>query len=224
MALIHKKDRLKIFLASLLGWLIIQGLGRLTRIRQIGQNNYQELERRGENYILTLWHGRMLLPIFAQRNRGVVAMVSQYVDGEIIARTVQMMGYRTVRGSSTRGGTKALREMVKIMRSGVPGAMFPDGPKGPRGDFKIGTIILAQLTDAYIVPMTYSADPAWILKNWDQFMIAKPFARTVIAYGEPVKIPRSLDDEQMLSLKSHLEDRMNDLIAQADRYLKQDWK
>jgi lysophospholipid acyltransferase (LPLAT)-like uncharacterized protein len=114
--------------------------------------------------------------------------------------------------------------MVKIMRSGVPGAMFPDGPKGPRGDFKIGTIILAQLTDAYIVPMTYSADPAWILKNWDQFMIAKPFARTVIAYGEPVKIPRSLDDEQMLSLKSHLEDRMNDLIAQADRYLKQDWK
>ena len=224
MSFIKPDDKFKIFLASLLGWLLIQGLGRLTRIRQIGRENYRKLEERGENYILTLWHGRMLLSIFAQRRRGVVSMVSQHVDGEIIARTVEMLGYRTVRGSSTHSGGKALREMVKIMKNGVPGSMFPDGPKGPRGEFKQGTITLAQLSGAHIVPMTHAASKAWIMRSWDRFMIAKPFSRVVVAYGEPVKIPRKLDETQMEELKADLTKRMNRLINEAEKYLAEEWK
>ena len=224
MAFINPDDKFKISLAARLAWFIIIALGHLTRIRYIGRDNYLNLERNGKNYILALWHGRMLLPIFEQRKRGFVSMVSQHVDGEIIARGVKMLGYTIVRGSSTRGGGKALREMVRLMRKGHHGAMMPDGPRGPRGDFKIGTLILAQLADAYIVPMTHTASSAWVFNSWDRFMIAKPFSRVVIAYGEPVKIPRDLKEEGMLALKKEMERRMNDLVEEAERYIREGWK
>ena len=193
-------------------------------MREIGKENYENLETEGKNYILTLWHGRMLLSIYAQRGRGVVSMVSQHVDGEIIARTVEMLGYRTVRGSSTRGGGKALREMVKIMKRGVPGSMFPDGPRGPRGDFKSGTVTLAQLTGAYLVPMTYAASRAWVFRSWDQFVMAKPFSRVVVAYGEPIEIPRNLEEGAWEELKVQLEAKMNELVERAERYVQEEWR
>ncbi|MBC8204087.1 MAG: lysophospholipid acyltransferase family protein, partial [FCB group bacterium] len=194
------------------------------RIRYIGEEYYKELEQRGENYIFTLWHGRMLLPIYIHRKRDIVAMVSQHVDGEIIARGVQMIGYTIVRGSSSRGGGQALRQMVKIMKEGHPGAMMPDGPKGPRGDFKTGTITLAQLTGAYILPITHAASKAWVFNSWDRFMIAKPFSKVVIAYGEPVKIPRNLNQDEIIKMKKDLERRMDELVEQAENYIKQKWK
>ncbi len=225
MAFINKDDRFKIALASVVAWLTLQILGRTARIREIGKNHYLNLEARGENYIFTLWHGRMFIPIFVQRGRRIVAMVSAHTDGEIIARAVEMMGYQTVRGSSSKGGGKALRDMVKIMRGqGVPGAMMPDGPRGPKGDYKTGTITLAQLTEAYLVPMTHAADPAWTSKSWDRFLIAKPFARVVIAYGEPVKPPRKLDGTEMEALKKKMELRMDALVDEAENYLHNRWK
>ena len=193
-------------------------------MRIVGRENYERLEAEGKNYIFTLWHGRMLLSIFAQRRRGIVAMVSQHVDGEIIARTVELLGYRTARGSSTRGGIKALKEMVKIMNSGIPGAMFPDGPRGPRGEFKQGTITLAQLTHAYIVPMTHAADKAWVFNSWDRFVMAKPFSKVVVMYGEPIEIPRKLDMDGMAKLIEEITGKMNKLIEDAEKYVKEEWK
>ena len=151
-------------------------------------------------------------------------MVSQHVDGEIIAQTVELLGYRTARGSSTRGGTQALKEMVKIMKSGVPGAMFPDGPRGPSGEFKQGTITLAQLTGAYLVPMTYAADKAWVFNSWDRFVMAKPFSKVVVMYGKPIEIPRKLDEGEMAKLIEEITGKMNELIEDAERYVKEEWK
>ena len=224
MSFIKESDRFKITLASMMGWLLIQGLGRLVRIREIGKANYLELEEKGENYIFCLWHGRMLIPIFVQRGRGIVAMVSQHVDGEIIARTVEMLGYKTVRGSSTRGGGEAFREMTVALKKGAYGAMMPDGPRGPRCDFKTGTLTMAQISGAYLVPMTHAADKAWILKSWDRFIIAKPFSKLIIAYGEPVKIPRKLDSDGAVRMKIEMEERMNLLVEEAQRYLREEWK
>jgi lysophospholipid acyltransferase (LPLAT)-like uncharacterized protein len=114
--------------------------------------------------------------------------------------------------------------MVKIMKSGVPGAMFPDGPRGPRGDFKLGTVMLAQLAGAYIVPMTHVASRAWVFNSWDKFMIAKPFAKVVVSYGEPIEIPRKMNEHQMAELKTELEAKMNAHIDETERYLKEEWK
>jgi lysophospholipid acyltransferase (LPLAT)-like uncharacterized protein len=224
MAFIKSKDEFKIFIASLLGWILIQIIGRLVRIREIGKHFYQDLEKRDRNYIFCLWHGRMFIPIFVQRGRGVVSMVSLHVDGEIIAQIVEKMGYQIARGSSSREGGKALREMVKLMRKGFPGSMFPDGPRGPKGDFKVGTLVLAQLTQAHLVPMTFAAEKAWVFNSWDRYIIPKPFSKVVVAYGEPVAVPRKLEPEQVEQLKTEMERRMNVLVMEAELYLKESWK
>lgn len=223
MAFIGPNDKFKISLAAGFAWLMLNLLGRTVRLRETGKDYYLDLEREGKNYIFTLWHGRMFIPIFAQRKRGLVAMVSQHTDGEIIARAVEMLGYKTVRGSSTRGGGKALREMVKLMKSGAHGAMMPDGPRGPKGDFKEGTLILAQLTGAYLVPMTHACSNAKVFGSWDNFVLAKPFSKVVVACGEPVQIPRQLDSEGLTAMKKEMERRMDDLVEQAEKEVEK-WK
>ena len=224
MSFIKPEDKFKITLASYLGWGLIHILGRLVRMREIGEENYLKLEEKGEKYIFCLWHGRMLIPIFVQRGRDIVAMVSQHVDGEIIARTVEKLGYHTIRGSSTRGGGQALREMVLAMRNGAQGAMMPDGPRGPRCDFKVGTFLLAQMTNAYLVPMTHAAEKAWVFNSWDRFTVAKPFSKVVIAYGEPMKVPRRMTEDETADLKAEMEGRMNTLVERAENYLREEWK
>jgi len=223
MAFIGPNDKFKITLAARFAWLMLNLLGRTVRLREIGSEHYRRLEGEGRGYIFTLWHGRMFIPIFIQRNRGIVAMVSQHTDGEIIARAVEMLGYKTVRGSSTRGGGKALREMVKLIKAGANGAMTPDGPRGPRGDFKEGSLILAQLTGAYLIPMTHACSKAKVFGSWDSFMLAKPFSRVVAAYGEPVEVPRKLDEDGLAKMKSEMERRMNELVERAEQEVEQ-WK
>ena len=223
MAFIGADDKIKLTLAARLAWIMLNFLGRTVRLREVGADNYRKLEEAGKGYIFTLWHGRMFIPIFVQRKRGIVAMVSQHTDGEIIARAVEMLGYRTVRGSSTRGGGKALREMVKLIKAGANGAMMPDGPRGPKGDFKEGSLILAQLTGAYLVPMTHACSKAKVFGSWDNFMLVKPFSKVVVAYGEPVVVPRKLDADGLAKIKTEMERRMDELVEQAEQAVEQ-WK
>ncbi len=208
---------IKIRIIAWVAYILLNLVGRLVRIREIGAEYYRAMDRRDERYIFTLWHGRMFIPIFVQRNRGIVAMVSQHLDGEFIARAVERMGYHTVRGSSTRGGSKALREMVRMIRGGLNGAMMVDGPRGPRGEFKPGTVMLAQLSGAKLIPMTYAASKAKIFDSWDLFLLAKPFSRVVVAYGEPVQVPRHMDDADTREFIAMMEARMNSLVDLAER-------
>lgn len=218
---IRKKDKYLIPLAANFAHFMLNFIGRTTRIREIGKEHYQKLEAENKRYILCLWHGRMFIPIFIQRKKGIVAMVSQHNDGEFIARAVEKMGYVTVRGSSTRGGMQALKEMVRIIRKGANGAMMPDGPRGPYHEFKEGTLVLAQLSGAYLVPMTHAAANAKVFSSWDKFVLAKPFSKVVVAYGEPVPVPKDAD---FTALKTEMETRMNKLVDDAERYLKEEWK
>ena len=221
MAFIGPNDNFKIKLAAWFAWLMLNLLGRTVRLREIGSEHFRKLENEGKGCVFTVWHGRMFIPIFVQRNRGIVAMVSQHTDGEIIAQAMEMLGYRTVRGSSTRGGGTALRDIVKLIKSGAYGAMTPDGPRGPKGDFKEGTLILAQLTGAYLVPMTHACSKAKVFGSWDSFMLAKPFSKVVVAYGEPVEIPRKLDADGLAKMKKEMEHRMNELIERAEQEVEQ---
>jgi len=221
MTTIKKNRKHLIPLAARVAWLTLNVIGRLVRTREIGKEHYFRLDQQAKRYIFCLWHGRMFIPIFIQRKKGIVAMVSQHSDGEIIARAVEMMGYITVRGSSTRGGMQALKEMVRLIRKGANGAMMPDGPRGPKGDFKEGTLALAQLSGAYLIPMTHAASKAKVFGSWDNFVLAKPFSRVVVAYGEPVFVPKEAD---LGKLKEEMETRMNNLVEEAEKYLWEEWK
>ncbi len=145
--------------------------------------------------IWPFWH-RCLLPSacrFKGRQRATL-LVSPSFDGELIARTIERLGFLTARGSSSRGGMAGLRALARGIEAGSP-AVFPaDGPRGPRYQLKPGTIKLAQLTGKPVCPFYVLPQRAWVLNSWDGFLIPKPFSRVAIGWARPVSIPRVLDE------------------------------
>jgi lysophospholipid acyltransferase (LPLAT)-like uncharacterized protein len=130
-----------------------------------------------------------MLPLaWYMRNRGVYILVSEHRDGEVIARVLHALGHRTVRGSTTRGGGRALVEMVRLLRTGKNVAVTPDGPRGPARQMAPGALVAAARAGTTVTPLFVTADRAWHLRTWDAFMIPKPFAKVVVHFGDPTMI------------------------------------
>jgi len=185
-------------LSRLLGAAI--ALHRATiRVERRHFEHYLDLKARGVPIVFALWHGRMYLSIQAHRGEGIATMASQSKDGEWIARWLEKNGYAVVRGSTTRGGSQALREMVRLVRSGRHAALTVDGPKGPPRVVQPGVVQLARLTGAWILPITSSASRARWLASWDRFLVPYPFSRGVVAYGEPFPIAPDVSEEAALA-------------------------
>jgi len=201
-------DSLTFFLVTRFGHLLWLLAGRWTKITVVGGHNVRKIREEGTGFTYAVWHGRMLIPVYHERHRGIIAMVSEHRDGELVARVVHKLGYRTARGSSTRGGRKAFMEMVRNLRNGREGAMLPDGPKGPRHVFKPGTMLMAQRAQIPIVTITYAACPAWTLRSWDRFVIPKPFSRSVMLIGEPFHVDKTLKGAEFEALRKQVEARM----------------
>ncbi|MFT7463033.1 MAG: lysophospholipid acyltransferase (LPLAT)-like uncharacterized protein [Pseudohongiellaceae bacterium] len=135
----------------------------------------------------TLWHG-----IGALRGEGVCTVVSTHRDGEAIARVMARQGYVLARGSSTRGGAQAMRDVLRVAKSSDSDFCFTvDGPKGPRREVKDGVLFTAAMTGLPIVPYTAKAERSWQLNSWDKLTIGKPCSPVVVHFGEEVQIPRS---------------------------------
>lgn len=216
----HKswKQRLIFFLATRCGWLAILALGFLTRIRYVGREHFEWLRDHKRPFIYCIWHGRILLPIFVHRYENIQAMVSLHDDGEMIAQTLHRLGYITARGSSTRGGQRAMIEIIRTLKKGGVAAIMPDGPKGPRHEFKAGAVLIAQRAGAYLLPFTFSATPKTQFKSWDKFTIMLPFSTGVVMYGEPVAVPADAAPEEMERIRQDMEKRMVELEQRADAY------
>lgn len=135
---------------------VIRLLGRVIRIRTKGDDQVDELYRLGKRIIIAFWHGRQLMMPLAYRGAEAHILISQHRDGELIHRVVSRFGFRSVRGSSTRGGVAAFRRLIQLGRSGADLVVTPDGPKGPRQVVQIGVIQLAKATGLPIVPLTFS--------------------------------------------------------------------
>ncbi|HPG38666.1 MAG TPA: lysophospholipid acyltransferase family protein [bacterium] len=211
----NKKQFLNL-LAMKLAWLFIMALGK-SAIKSAHNRKYlHQAYATGKPIMFVIWHGKMLLPMYAHRNEGVAAMVSEHNDGEIIARAMERFGYRTVRGSSTRGGTKAYRNMLKVLKSGNHCTMTPDGPTGPRYVFKIGALQLAQRAGAVLLPLTFSAKNPVVLKSWDAFTLWKPFGKVCLAYGPPLFLPDTADADTLELCRLDIQQRMMDLQKEAD--------
>jgi lysophospholipid acyltransferase (LPLAT)-like uncharacterized protein len=208
------------YLATSIGWMVMLLLGKLTRIQVVEQQYWNQLKATGKGFLVVLWHGRIFLPIYFHRRQKAVAMVSTHDDGEMIARTIHKLGFTTVRGSSTRGGGAALREMVRALKAGSVGTMMPDGPRGPRHHFKEGALYIAQLAGVPVLPMTFSAEHFVQFKSWDQFILVKPFSRAVIMYGEPIEIPPRFESGQKEVIQQELEKRLIELENKADEFFR----
>lgn len=182
---LRRKER-RIGLIVRLGIPLVRLIASTWRIREVNRTASQRLRDAGKPVIFTLWHGEMLALLWHHRREGITVLISEHGDGEIIARVAEALGFRTVRGSTSRGAGRALLGMSRTVQGGGDVAFTPDGPRGPARKFAPGALIVAQRTGAPVITLGVSPSRAWRLKSWDRFLIPKPFARIHIAYGNPV--------------------------------------
>jgi lysophospholipid acyltransferase (LPLAT)-like uncharacterized protein len=182
-------------LAQLAGGAALRALAATWRYKIVGDEPVKSARASGKPVIFSLWHGQMLPLLWHHRNEGIAILISEHRDGEIIARVATSLGYGLIRGSTTRGGDRALLTLAKQLKAGVDAAVTPDGPKGPARSYAPGALIAAQRSGALIVPIAAHATRAWHMSSWDKFMIPKPFATVTVAYGPPTPVvsPTSRD-------------------------------
>jgi lysophospholipid acyltransferase (LPLAT)-like uncharacterized protein len=179
------RRRFRLALLATVGSLVLRLLGTTWRVRRVGNEAFDALLARNEPFIVVFWHGEIVPVTWIHRGRGIAPLISQHADGEVIARIVERLGYRTVRGSTTRGGVRALLETAQYVNDGITVGFTPDGPRGPRHVFAPGALIVAQRTGRPIIALGVTASRAWHLKSWDRHLIPKPFATVTVRYSEP---------------------------------------
>src|SRR5256714_8747951 len=196
------KDGLLIRAADLAFFLLIKLIGKTVKFEIDGWENWEAAA--GDNHIpiYTFWHNRVFLATYFWQRRAIVVVTSQSFDGEYIARFIKRFGYGSARGSSTRGATGAVVEMVRLMRAGCPTAFTIDGPKGPRYLAKMGAVLLAKKTGNPILPFTITPVRFWEAKSWDRFQVPKPFTRVRVDIAPPIFVPHDAD-EGLLEAKRH---------------------
>jgi lysophospholipid acyltransferase (LPLAT)-like uncharacterized protein len=159
-----------------------------SRILWIRRSIRTDLETSGRGFIYAFWHARQAFLPYLHAGDRIHPLISLSKDGEIIAQVCQHFGLVPARGSSSRGGTEAARELLQWVESGDRIGITPDGPKGPREEVQDGVLYLAQKTGAPIVPVAYGAKRCWIFSSWDRFILPQPFNRIAMAYGNPIYI------------------------------------
>jgi lysophospholipid acyltransferase (LPLAT)-like uncharacterized protein len=209
-------QRVKWFLVSRLGPILVRLLGATLRFEIHGMDRVRELHGRGRRVIYAFWHGRMILPAYTHRGEGVAILISRHGDGEIIARIVERLGFVPIRGSTTRGGFPGLLEMLRAAERGHDLAFTPDGPKGPRFVVQQGVVFAAQKTGLPIIPSGIAAGSAWVLKSWDAFQIPKPFSRACIVCAEPIEVPRDLSDGDVEAMRQRVETAVRQATEEAE--------
>ena len=160
------------------------------RIQLAHEERWLTLYRAGRPHVFLLWHEVLLPLLWQHRNQGIAIVVSEARDGQYLSDLAATLGYEAVRGSSTRGGARALLGAVRELQAGGSVAFTPDGPRGPRRELKPGVVAAAQRGGGVIVPIHAEADRAWRLHSWDCFMIPKPLARVRITYGTPFEVAK----------------------------------
>jgi lysophospholipid acyltransferase (LPLAT)-like uncharacterized protein len=173
-------------------------LTRTWRITRIDDAPWRGMRAQGRGYLFAFWHGDMLPLLRAHSGNGEMLMISEHRDGELIARVSARFGFRTTRGSTTRGGSRALLGLIRHLEGGGQGAVSPDGPRGPLHTFQPGILAAARRAAVPVIAIGVAIDRAWRLRSWDRMTIPKPFARIYIAYSTPTTVDsaaHTLDDE-----------------------------
>ncbi|MDQ7057100.1 MAG: lysophospholipid acyltransferase family protein [Ghiorsea sp.] len=201
------KDRLIVWAATL----IIRFLHRSIRWQYIGS------EARPENLqcIISFWHARLLMtPLLVGKWTGP-GIVSHHKDGELITRIFMNFGFTAARGSSSKGGARALLKLIRITRDGASPGITPDGPRGPAQLVKNGVAQIAIKSHVPILPVCYATQWHWRLSSWDRFYVPKPFSKGVVVIGEPLY---AQDGESIEAFKQRIQCVMDDTQKQADTF------
>ena len=213
--MLSSSQRLKAAAIAAVAAPIAGALGRTYHWVEEGADHLEGLEAAGTPAILALWHGRILPATLYFRDRGVVAMTSQNFDGEWIARLMRRFGYAQARGSTSRGGVRALVQMKRELAAGRTVAFTVDGPRGPARVVQPGAVWLASATGRPILPFHIEASRHWTAGSWDGSQVPKPGATLAIAIGEPMLVPAGLDDRALEVRRLELEAVLHSLEKRA---------
>lgn len=205
-------------LAPYLGYSYVTLVGWTTRQRVLRAEIPRAIHEKGERFIYAFWHQRQIFFTWTHRDVDAAVLVSKSNDGELISRTMELSGIGAVRGSSSRGGAVAAREMVEILRAGRDVGITPDGPRGPAREVKEGAVRVAQLSGMPIVPIANALSRKLeIAKAWDRLQVPLPFGRSVVIYGEPIRVGESDD---LAAKAAELKAALDALTDEADRLVR----
>jgi len=202
--------RLSLAVGPFIFGLLTRMLFATCRIRWVGREHLEKLDRERKPLIAAFWHyGVFLILHLSRGKRKWVAMVSSSKDGEYVAQIVASFGFETVRGSRNRGGIGALKGMVKAVKErNLSAAIVADGSQGPPLVAQPGAVLLASHSGAVVVPVGWAADRYWSFRSWDRTALPKPFARVVLEVGEPLTVPGGLDSGGMEEYRLELDHRL----------------
>ena len=185
----------------------------------INKKYVENLWKKNEAFILCFWHGRLLMmPLSWNKKKKINVLISAHPDGQLLSKTVEHFDIKTIIGSSSKGGSEAVRNIIKSLKSGISIGMTPDGPRGPRMKINSAIIKIASLTGSKIVPLAYSVKRKFFLNSWDKFLVALPFGKGCFVWGRPIKIKRNVSSNEDLKLSKKLEKILLKLTKKADQY------
>ena len=199
------------------GFCLISICGTL-RWEKRGNEHVKEARKLGQPVIFALWHNRIMPGTWHFRRTGMVVMTSMNFDGEYISRIIAMLGYRIARGSSSRGGLRALIEMRDAMAAGCDAAFTVDGPRGPRYQAKPGPVLLARKTGCPIVCFHVSLSRFLQLHSWDGFQIPAPFSRALVLHAPPIWVPPDADAETIRARQNEMQQALDRLRIEGDAF------
>jgi lysophospholipid acyltransferase (LPLAT)-like uncharacterized protein len=210
-----RRKRLEAAAISAAGYRLVAALGATLNWRTEGLEHLDAIVAGGRQPIMAFWHGRILPATYYFRRRGIVVMTSENFDGEWIAGIIERFGYGTARGSTSRGGLKALLQLTREVQRGKPAGFAVDGPRGPAGVAQAGAVWLAKATGNPVVPFHLEASRHWTLRSWDRTQIPKPCATVGVAMGEPFEVAPDAGEAELEAARRLLEHRLRALEARA---------
>jgi lysophospholipid acyltransferase (LPLAT)-like uncharacterized protein len=212
-------QRRKAAAIAAVGGPVIAALGATYRWRVDGFSHYEAIVASGRQPIFAFWHGRILPATLFWKRRDIVVLTSRNFDGEWIAGIIRRFGYGTARGSTSRGGARALVQLRRDLAAGRPAAFTLDGPRGPARVAQAGALFLAGATGHPILPFHIEADRFWTMKSWDRTQVPKPFSRVGVAIGEPFAV-RDTTEGAMAATGRELEDTLSALEERAKKLVR----
>ena len=200
-------QRLTLAIVPRVVWALITLLGRSWRFEVLAEEGvtpaFHGFDPSREIYCF--WHQCVFACAWYYRSTHATILISQSFDGELITRTLELFGYRTVRGSSSRGGGEGLLALRRVLDENTPAIFTADGPRGPIYRAKLGPIKLAQMTGAPIGSFHLQPEKAWTMRSWDRFQIPKPFTRIAVSWGHWTIVPEDASSDELEAKRQQLD-------------------
>jgi len=213
-------QRAQILIASLIGYVAVLLVGRSLRWEVHGWENWETASKLGKGLIYTFWHREIFSACWFWRKRGIVVMTSRNFDGEYIARIIRKHGYGAARGSSTRGASQALTEMIGCLQNGQDAAFTIDGPRGPRYVAKRGSVMLSKATGAAILCFHVALRRAFVFRRtWDLTQFPYPFSRAAVFIAAPIVVAPQAGDEEQISKLQQVQAALDELRRQGEEWV-----